>query len=88
MVLYGDTFADEGVALDFAILANPGSFLYLNKGTDFGIVAYLAAIEIHKVLDANVFTKFHIRGYVFHWLVFTPRGLLEQRIFGILEGWT
>ena len=39
LVLYGHAFADEGVALDLAVPADGGVFLYLDKGADLGAVA-------------------------------------------------
>ena len=54
IVFDGHAFADKGVAGYFAVFADKSVFLNLDKGTDFGVVANGAAIEVDEVVDLNV----------------------------------
>ena len=66
IILYGYTLADEGVTLNLAVFANFGTFLYLHEWPDFCVVTNLATVQIYEILNADVPTKFHICGDLFH----------------------
>jgi len=57
IVLNGHTFADKGVAGDFAVLADDGVFLNLYKSPNLGIGADVATIEIDEFGQLDVFAK-------------------------------
>jgi hypothetical protein len=44
------------------------------------VVTDTAAVEVDEVVNLDIFTEFHIRGYLFHDL-FTTEARRSQRIF-------
>jgi hypothetical protein len=68
IVLDGYAFADKCVAGNLAVFADPGTFLYLYKCTDFGVVVNFASVKIHKFVYIDVFTELYVGGYFFHFL--------------------
>jgi hypothetical protein len=50
------SFADEGVARYFTVIADKGILLNLNKGTDFCIITDTAAIKIDKLGKYYIFS--------------------------------
>src|SRR5712692_10881459 len=53
LLLQSYSFADKRVTGNFAPTANPDSFLDFDKGTDFHVIANLAAIKIGEPVYAN-----------------------------------
>src|SRR6267143_304270 len=60
LVLDGHPFTDEGMARDLAVAPYPCPFLDFDKGPNPAAVTDLTPIEIHKVVNRHVLTKFHI----------------------------
>ena len=56
----GDTFANEGVAADFAAFADFRALLNFDKCTDPRFIANLTAIKVDESVDAHIATEFHI----------------------------
>ena len=63
-----DTFADEGVAGNFAASANFCAFLNLNKGADFRVVADFAAVQIGEAENADILAQLDVCGDFLEWL--------------------
>jgi hypothetical protein len=53
-------FTDESMGLYFAPFADRHVFLYLHKGTDKGLVADSAAVQIARFNDRYLFAKLDI----------------------------
>ena len=66
LVFDGYALADESVALDLAVIADGGVFLYLDEGADLGAVADGAAIEIDEIVKLDVFSKDDVWCDFFH----------------------
>src|SRR2546425_115983 len=60
VVLDGHAFANERVAGDLAVLADVRVLLNFDKGTDLGVVAYFAAIEVDEPRQLDAFAQLHI----------------------------
>ena len=65
----GDTFTDEGVALDLAVFADECVFLYLDEWADLGSVTDGAAIEVDEVVELDVLAEFDVRCDFFHFSI-------------------
>ena len=48
IVFDGDTFANEGMRRNLTPTSNDGVLLNLDKGSDFGIVAYRATVQVDQ----------------------------------------
>jgi hypothetical protein len=57
IVLYSDTFADEGVTGDFAVFTDNGVLLDFNKSADFAIVTNRTTIEVNELRKLYVFAQ-------------------------------
>ena len=68
LVLDGDALADKGVALDLAVSADEGVFLYFDEGTDLGPVTDRAAVEVDEFVQLNVLSEDDVRCDFFHCL--------------------
>ena len=53
-----NTFTDKCVTGNFAVLSYSRAFLYLHKSTNLGIVPYLTAIQVYKIINFNIFSQF------------------------------
>src|SRR3989441_7351361 len=60
IVFNGHPFTDEGMAGNFAIPADLGAFLNLDKSAYLGVVANFATIEIDEFRELYVFSQLHI----------------------------
>ena len=56
-------FANESVARNLAAFANPGSFLNLDEGANFRLIADLATVKIYESLNSDVSAELNIRRY-------------------------
>src|SRR5713101_8399026 len=63
LILQGYPFADKRVTGNFAPTANPNSFLDFDKGTDFDVIANLAAIKIGEPVYANSLSELYVWCY-------------------------
>lgn len=61
-ILDDDTFANEGVARNFAAAAHPGSFLDLDKSSYLRVVADFTAIEIREPENLDVLSQLYVGG--------------------------
>jgi hypothetical protein len=61
LVLECDTFAEKGVARDFAAVAYFHALLDFDEGADFGAVANLTAVEVYERENTDVTTQFNVR---------------------------
>jgi hypothetical protein len=57
----GNTFADKGVAADFAMSSDPHSPLDFDKRPNPSFVPYLAAVKVNKRVNSYVSTELLIR---------------------------
>ena len=62
IVFYDNTFAYKRMALDLAVFAYDCVLLYLYKGSDFGIIADGASVEVDKPGYLYVFPQGNIVG--------------------------
>jgi hypothetical protein len=65
IIFNSNALTDKRMALDFTIFANFASFLHLNKRANLRIVADFTTIQIDKIIDGNIYTKFDIWGNFF-----------------------
>ena len=61
-VFNAHTFTDESVAGNFATRTDPGTFLYLDKGSDLGVISNLAPVKICEGKNLDPLAKLHVRG--------------------------
>jgi len=61
-VLNRHAFADEGMTLDLAALADLAAGLYLHESSDPGLVSYFAAVKVYKTVDSNVSAEDNVVG--------------------------
>jgi len=54
-----DTLANEAVAGDFAVLSDSRILLNFNKGSDFRVVAYLAAVNVDEFGKPDISAALH-----------------------------
>jgi hypothetical protein len=62
MITYFHQLTDKTMGLDLAKIADPRISLDLYKGTDKGIIADRAAIEIHRRYDRYLLAESNVRG--------------------------
>src|SRR4051812_33241308 len=55
LIFDGYALANEGVRGDLAAVTNYDSLLYLDEGTDFGIVPDLTSVQVHKSGMKNLY---------------------------------
>jgi hypothetical protein len=57
----GYAFTDEGMAADFTMVADLGTLLNLYEGSNSGLIANFASIQIYKGVNSHVRAQPHIR---------------------------
>ena len=70
VIFDGYAFADERVAGNLAVFADPGAFLYLYKVTDFCVITDGAAVKVDKVVNVDAFAEFYIWGDLFQFKIY------------------
>src|SRR6267143_761260 len=60
VVLDGHSFADEGVAGNLAVLAEPGILLDFDEGADLGVVADFTAVEVDELRQDDPFAQLDV----------------------------
>src|SRR6185436_10673777 len=61
-ILDENSFANEGVTGDFAMVTDPRAFLDFDEGANLDFVSDFAPVKIGESIDANTFAEFHIGG--------------------------
>ncbi len=62
LVLQRDSFTDEGMAGDFATVADFGAFLDLHKSPNFYVVPDLTTVQVGEAVNADIFAQLDVGG--------------------------
>ena len=60
VILYGDSFANEGVTRNLAFLPNLRILLDFHEGTDFGLIPDFTAVQIDEFGKLNVGSELYV----------------------------
>ena len=60
LILNGDALTDKSVALNFAVSADSGVFLYLDEGANLGAVTDGAAVEIDEIVELDIVAQLYV----------------------------